>query len=394
MGFNIMRWLTNRMHGNETEQVEISVSDEEIITLTKNYALKEIAFWTCVNKISGALAKCEFKTYEKYNSIKGGEWYLWNYSPNKNQNATEFLNKLIAQLYRKNEALVVEVSDQLLVADSYNHNEYALIDDTFTGVTVNNFQLSTIFRSEDVLFFKLNDKDVQSCVNSIYNDFSNMIAYAEKCFNKSRGSRGILNISSIAQQQDNFSETMQKLMSEYFKQFFQSENAVLPLFEGFEYKDESGNTTYTNENSRDIKSLIDDVFDITARALSFPPALAKGDVQDTSNAVDEMLTFCIDPLARMIEKEICRKRYGQEKVTQGNYLFIDTARVKHVDIFEIGTNVDKLISSGPFTINDVLEAIGRPRIDEEWADQHFITKNYSTVEDLLRSLQNDGDSGV
>ena len=387
----VIDWLSGLFKKGDVRQTQIQLNDKEIETVIQDLALRELAFYTCVNKISSALAKCEFKTYKDFKSTRGPEWYLWNYSPNKNENATMFLNKLIAQLYRYNEALVIEMDGDLLVADSYSITEYALLDDRFTGVTVNNLQMQRTFYSNEVLYFKLNDEDVRVFINGVYSSMAKMIDYAEKCYNKSRGSRGILDISGIAQQQDNFAETLEKLMNDYFKKFYQSENAVLPLFEGYTYTDASGNTTYTNENSRDIKALMDDVFDVTARALSFPPALAKGDVQDTSNALDEMLTFCIDPLARMLEKEICRKRYKPEDVQNGTYLIIDTTRVKHADIFEIGGNVDKLISSGPFTINDVLEAMVRPRIEEDWADRHFITKNYSTIEDMLRSLQDDGD---
>ena len=69
--------------------------------------------------------------------------------------------------------------------------------------------------------------------------------------------------------------------------------------------------TYSEGTSRDIKSQYDDIFDFTARGFSMPPTLAKGDVQDTEKAVDEMLTFCLDPLAQMFMQEINRKRIGK-----------------------------------------------------------------------------------
>ena len=73
--------------------------------------------------------------------------------------------------------------------------------------------------------------------------------------------------------------------------------------------------TYT-ESTRDIKALADDIFDFTARALSFPPSLAKGDVQDTSKATEELLTFCLDPLARILEKEINRKKIWITRISK------------------------------------------------------------------------------
>ena len=97
----------------------------------------------------------------------------------------------------------------------------------------------------------------------------------------------------------------------------------------------------------------------------------------------------IDPLAKMIQQEVNRKRNGYHGFRKGNYMKIETLAVKHIDIFDIATPVDKLISSGAFTINDILEVLGKPRIEEEWADQHFMTKNYSKIQDLLAGLNTD-----
>ena len=121
-----------------------------------------------------------------------------------------------------------------------------------------------------------------------------------------------------------------------------------------------------------------------------PPTLAKGDVQDTEKAVDEMLTFCLDPLAQMLMQEINRKRIGRNGVQNGTKILIDTMRVKHIDMFDIATSADKLISSGIYTVNMILRALGETPIREEWADQHFITKNYSTIQEILEEKQEGG----
>ena len=43
-----------------------------------------------------------------------------------------------------------------------------------------------------------------------------------------------------------------------------------------------------------------------------------------------------------------------------------------------------------YTVNMILRALGEPQIDEDWADQHFITKNYSTVQELLDAMKEGG----
>ena len=363
------------------------MKDKDVQSAMYEVYLRELAFWTCVNKIANAISKCEFKTYIKKKEVKGQEYYLWNYEPNQNQNATSFMNKLIGKLYRNNECLVVEVNNHIYVADSYSKEVLALKEYRFSGITFDGYELSETREMSEVMFFELNSENMRNLTNGMYETYSKLLIYAQDAYKKSRGKKGILNIGAIAQESENFDETFQELMSKHFKNFFESDSAVLPLFDGYEYQDisESGKT-YSTESTRDIKSLADDIFEFTARAFSFPPSLAKGDVQDTGKAIDELLTFVIDPLIKMLQQEINRKRNGYTGFKAGNYVKIETLAVKHIDIFDIATPVDKLISSGAFTINDILEVLGKPKIEEDWANQHFMTKNYSKIQDLLSDL--------
>ena len=392
MGLNFKKWLVERLSGGAEKKSLIEIDWPEFFSLMDNVYIRELAFWTCVNKIANALSKCEFRTYYGGKEIKKAEYYLWNVEPNRNQNASAFLTKLIGKLYLNNEALVIESAGQLYVADNYQKTVYAVYDYQFSGVTVDNFTFDKTFYQNEVLFFQLNSVDMRQLVNLLHSSYNELLQYAVNAYRKSRGSRGILDIDAQAQHEDDFSETLQELMTNYFKKFFESENAVLPLYDGYKYT-ELQSKTYSSESTRDIKALADDIFDFTARAFSFPPSLAKGDVQDTGKATDELLTFCIDPLAKLLEKEINRKRNGLSGFLAGNYLRIDTTTVKHIDIFDIAAPVDKLISSGVFTINDIRHLIGEPEIAEEWANAHFITKNYSTIQDLLRSLDIETNTG-
>lgn len=392
MGLNFKKWLVEKLSGGAEKKSLIEIDWPEFFSLMDNVYIRELAFWTCVNKIANALSKCEFRTYYGGKEIKKAEYYLWNVEPNRNQNASAFLTKLIGKLYLNNEALVIESAGQLYVADDYQKTVYAVYDYQFSGVTVDNFTFDKTFYQNEVLFFQLNSVDMRQLVNLLHSSYNELLQYAVNAYRKSRGSRGILDIDAQAQHEDDFSETLQELMTNYFKKFFESENAVLPLYDGYKYT-ELQSKTYSSESTRDIKALADDIFDFTARAFSFPPSLAKGDVQDTGKATDELLTFCIDPLAKLLEKEINRKRNGLSGFLAGNYLRIDTTTVKHIDIFDIAAPVDKLISSGVFTINDIRHLIGEPEIAEEWANAHFITKNYSTIQDLLRSLDIETNTG-
>ena len=391
MGFK--DWIIHLLRGGKNKKVGIDeiMTDVNVQDSIYEIYLRELAFWSCVNKIAGAIVKCEFQTFRNHKEIHGEEYYLWNYEPNPNQNAAAMLFKLIGILFKKNEALIVEVGRNIYVADNYRKEIFALKEYQFSNVEIDGYTLSETFYMSDVLFFQLNSADMRKLVNGMYEAYSKLLTHAQNAYRRSRGRKGILNISATAEQSEAFDQEFDDLMTKHFKNFFEKENAVLPLFDGYEYTDISQNVkTYSSESTRDIKALADDIYDFTARAFSFPPSLAKGDMQDTEKAVDELLTFVVDPLVKILQTEINRKRYGLNGIKNGDYIKINTLAVKHIDIFDIATPMEKLISSGVFTVNDILKVLKMQTVDEEWANQHFITKNYATIQELLNDLGGGG----
>lgn len=386
----IINWIKEKIGAN----TERAPSDEEFYKIMterlSELSIRELAFWTCVNLIANMICKCEFKTYLGGKEVKGAEYYLWNIEPNKNQNSSVFLRKMISNLYRNNEVLIVECDAQLLVADSYIKKPYALYEDVFSQVQVGDFTFNRTFLQSEVLYITLSDKKIQSLIGIMYETYSKLIGYSIKAYEKSRGNRGIINIEAIASGDKNFDTRFKKLMEQDFKKFFEENNAVLPLFEGYKY-DELSQKTYSSESTRDIRSMIDDVYDITARAFQIPPLLISGQVEGIKDATDQFLTACIDPLTDLISEEINRKRYGYSEFAKGNYLKIDTKAVKHIDILDVSTAVDKLIASGAFTINDIRKTVGEELIDEPWANQHFMTKNYQSIDEILNPLLEGGE---
>lgn len=386
MAINFFKWVREKL-GMGSERVSLQEdTDGELWSLSSELYVRELAFWACVNLMGNAVSKCEFKTFTGGKETKGPEYYLWNYSPNKNQSSSVFLHKWIAQLYRNNEALVVDFDGQLLVADSYTHREYALLDDIFTDVTVGDFQFRRSFAQSEVLYVKLNEHNMRSVVNGLYATYQKLIDYGMRSYQKSRGTKGVLSIEAVTGGDNSFQETLTDLQNRKFKNFAEAENAILPLGRGLKYTD-LGSKTYSNEGTRDIRAMIDDVSDFTAKALGIPPALLSGEVAGTSDSLEQLLTFGVDPLADLLQEEINRKRNGYDGIRKGNYLQIDTRTIRHIDVMNAPAGIEKLISSGVYCVNDIRMMMGDPIIDEPWAWQHFITKNYSDIETILQALK-------
>lgn len=361
---------------------------EEYASLVADVRIRELAFWSAVNLVANAVSKCEFRTYLNGKEVKKEEYYTWNISPNKNQNSSAFIHKWISTLFRDNEALVIDLDGQLLVADSYKRKPYALLDDSFTEVRVGDFQFNRLFTQSEVLYVQLNAVNIRKVVNGLYDSYSKLISYSMNSFQKSRGTKGVFKYDTLPIAGTPERDAFDKLINEKISKWLTSDNAALPLGRGQEWK-ENEKKTYSSENTRDIRALINDIYDFTANGFGIPPPLLKGDVQDTTKAVDQLLTFCIDPLVDNLQEEINRKRNGYTGFVKGTKVKIVTNSIKHVDLLSSATAIDKIIGSGSFCVNDIRRAIGEEVIDEPWAWQHYITKNYATIEDILQSLGGD-----
>jgi len=379
-------WIKEKLGGAPVPLSDLGELTEEYAELVADIYIREMAFWSAVNLVANAISKCEIKTFVNGTETKEREYYLWNLEPNKNQNSSGFLHKLIAQLYRYNECLVIEQNGQLLIADAFTCTPYALYDDIFSQVTVKNFTFDRSFTQSEVLYFQLNSVDMRQLINGLYDSYARLIQYSMKAYRRSRGTKGVFKYETIPVAGTEERTAFDKLINEKISKWLSGDNAALPLGRGQEWK-ELTQKTYSSESTRDIRAQIDDVFDFTARAFGVPPALLRGDVQGVSDALDNFLTFCIDPLADMLHEEINRKRSGYKLWKQGTYVKIDTKAIKHVDLLSVSASIDKLIGSGVFCINDIRDLVGEEPIAEDWANQHFMTKNYSTVADLLAALE-------
>ena len=383
---SFISWLKEKLGSAPVPLSALGDLAAEYSELVADIYIREMAFWSAVNLVANAVSKCEFKTFVNGKETKGREYYLWNIEPNRNQNSSAFLHKLIAQLYRKNECLIIEQNNQLLVANDFVRTPSALYDDKFTQVTVEDFTFAKTFYQPDVLYFKLSEQDMRKVTAGLYESYSKLIEYSIKAYQRSRGTKGIFKYETIPVAGSVERTSFDALINGKISKWLSGDNAALPLGKGQEWK-ELEHKTYSTESTRDIRAQIDDVSDFTAKGFGMPPALLRGDVQDTSKAVDQLLTFCVDPLCDMIQEEINRKRSGYAGFSQGTYTKIDTKTIKHVDLLSVASSIDKLIGSGSFCINDIRKAVGDEPIDEPWANQHFITKNYETVEQALKVLE-------
>lgn len=388
MALNFFKWLRGSASSSPIE-----VTCKELFEAAQEYQIRELCFWTCVNMVANAMSRCEFRTFRGGEEIREKEYYLWNISPNTNQNSTAFMHKLIAKLYLDNETLVVNTlprdgMDALVVADSWERpEEWPSRQNEYRGVTVGNFQFQYPLHESNVLHLRLNHVDMRPILNGLYQSYYRMIAAAMKAYNWGNGQHWKVHVNQIAQGDKDWAEKFQAMISSQVKPFLESDGAILPEFDGYTYEQVSGEGS-SGRDTRDIRAMIEDIFDFTARGFLMPPVLVNGGVEGTADANARFLTNCIDPLCDQLQEEITRKRYGYDAWLRGDYIKLDSSAILHFDMFENAANVEKLVGSGAYTINDVRRAANQPPINEPWADQHYMTLNIATMSEATRPMTN------
>ena len=127
--------------------------------------------------------------------------------------------KLIYQLYRENEALVIVTQDSsrkesLHVADSFMMSGYyPTRANEYTGVAVEDETYQKTFYENDVLHFKLNQQNVKKVLDALYQSYYKLMASAMKSYTWGNGRHLKVHISQVAGGKDNFKDEFSEYLN-------------------------------------------------------------------------------------------------------------------------------------------------------------------------------------
>jgi len=353
---------------------------------------KELAIQACVNLIANAVARSEFRTYEKGKEVRKDNYYLFNVEPNQNKSASKFWRDVIHKLVYDNDCLVIQQNGRFYVADSYELVEFAFKENIYKDIVVANYQLKNVYSESQVFHFELHNEKIKTVIDGLYQSYAKLIAASQGHYKKNNARRGSLEIPINYPQTEKAQQDLNDLLSKRFKRFFEAEGgAVIPLSNGMKYTELSSNIGVKGGvEGRDIRAFIDDIFDFVAIAFQVPPQLLGGDVADTSKVVTDFLTFCINPLAELLTDEINRKMYGKKAYLERTYMKLDTSQIRVVDVKDVANAFDVLLRIGAYSIDDCLATMGLEPLDTEWSKARWMTKNYEPIE---KALKGGGSSG-
>ena len=380
---------------NEDRKVlELSGADIKVRDLLEGdaleYGIRKAAFYGCVNYQADLIGKVQVHYFRGGKEVHGPESWRWNYEPNRNQNASAFWHQLITRLYEDGDALIID--------EPYGPGGGFVVADTFT---VDNKSPTTVYRDvryrdrwkaavrQDAgMYIRLNDKRMEPIWRAMSDAFLRLASVAMQNYLYNGGQHWKVAVEALNAGDKEGIETLQKVIEQQIQPFLAAGSAVLPQFEGYEYTQLSGSGKEALK-STDFRELINEIWTQQAMGMGIPPVLVLGKVADDKSAMTRLLSGPVDAIVRQVQQEANRVRLGRERVQGGEYLHFDTSALIHFDVMEAASNMQALIGSAIYSVNDILRAIGKPPIPEAWANKHYLTLNLgqSPVEDAPQEQQ-------
>ena len=351
------------------------------------YAMAEAR---AIDMIARMISTREIETYEKINKKiqknKGKLYYSLNIKPNPNESGTQFLYKLIVKLLTEKKALVVinkapNNINYLYVADDFKINNQIMYSKTFYDVVLsdnegNTQRLIKKYNNENSMYFSIINNELYN--NSILykNETQKILNATTKKFIKSNLPKWRLKTPGGQPKIMDF-KTGEEISYDDYKSkitegLLADDEAIVMLSEKFDLNNLNENVKQT---SSDITEVFKNISDEVANKWQIPLDIFYGKQTEKSNAINDFMTLGLRYYFELLEDGFNDVLVGIDDFLKGEYIKFNTLTINHKDILDSANGIDKLTGDG-FSRNEINDFIGLPHIDEDWADEHNLTKNY------------------
>lgn len=345
-----------------------------------------LAYKASINLIAKTISRIEFETYENGVRTIKKNYYMFNIEANKNESATLFWKRVITKLLSEGEAVIYSNKGELLLIDDFTIEKSWIHGDTYLNLKIDDEIISSSEKASNIIHLKDNLSSMKRRLSKISSDINKLIQSSMKGYMKSKSRKGKLNIPTNLSKTKSTQESTQEYIDSIMKDFMDpTKDSVLPETNGIEYTEiDEAKGSKSNDSGRETINFIGDLFSLIAISFGIPPSLLKGDTIDTKDAVNNFLTFCITPLAELIENELNRKLYEYENYKNKTYVKLDASKIKVVDLRDIANSIDLLVRNGAFTIDETLKTLGLQPVGGKVGGLRVMTKNNEPIEHFMK----------
>ncbi|MCC0830973.1 phage portal protein [Staphylococcus capitis] len=370
------------------EAIEFSY-DLDLIRETSHKAyIKKWALDTCINHIARTISQTKFEIIDgDSKDTSSTTHYKLNVRPNTDESAATFWQKVIRKLIYDNEVLIVVTDTKdLIIADDFVREEYALYDDIFDHIVVGEFEFERSFRMSEVIYLEYNNEPITNMLYGLFSDYGDVFGRLIRSNLMNNQIRATLEMDANTVINQQTQENIQSFINKAYDAFSTNDVAIVPVQKGYNYTEHTNDNTSSKSQIEEMAKVPNQLLSYVARNLGIPLGLINGDTADIEAMTDNYMKFCIKPIIEKITDELNAKLFSERGYKEGK-------RIKAISIdqkgpLEVSEAIDKLIASGSFNRDEIRVLTGFEPIGSEEMQKFIITKNYQTVDEA--STSNEG----
>lgn len=348
-----------------------------------------------IDLIAKTIAKCEIQVFAKNNKtskieeIKNDTYWRLNLQPNYNENGTMFIYKLVTKLLTEQKALVVINKDitnskLLYVADDFNSSNSILYGKMFSNVVVsdnegNSIPLLKKYDAENSIYYSLKNTKLKTASEDFNININKLLKATQNSFINTNTSKWRLKYPGTQPALQDAGTKQPISFEEYKKKITEGllseEEAIILLSEMFDLinlnKDSKKELT-------DFEILFNRIGSTVAQKWNIPLSIFFANKTEKSTGNEDFITFAVDLYFELIEDGLNITLVGKKDYLKGEYVKFNRTNIIHKDVLDCGTGIDKL-TANRFSRNEINKLLKLPNIDEAWADEHALTKNYENT---------------
>lgn len=347
--------------------------------------MKKLAIEICIAFLARTISQSEFRVKNGDRYEKNELYYRLNVRPSKNTTASTFWQTFISKLVYDNEILVIQADDgDLLIADDFQHKEYAVYDDIFSNVVVKEFEFQRTFTQQEVIHLKYSNEKLKPLINSLFADYGELFGRVLSAQKRKNQIRGTVDMDMLAAKSEAHQAKLQQFIDNMYKSIGEKDIAIIPQQKGFQY-DEKTKGSLPGQTVADLDLVTDGFLNQVAMAMGIPVSLLRGDMADVEKQTKNYMFFTVSPLLKKIKDEADVKFFEMKEYLAGQC--IDIRKPSYRDIFDLSTAVDKLRASGIMDGHEIRSELGLERKEADILNEIYITKNYETAEMALKGAE-------
>ncbi|WP_242309222.1 phage portal protein [Bacillus cereus group sp. BfR-BA-01524] len=382
-------WLGSVFKRNK--ELEFMLDLDLIADTANRLHMKRLALDTCVSFLGRTISQSEFRVRNGKTFEKNELYYRLNVRPNKNMTASTFWERFIRKLIYDNECLVIQADDgDLLIAEGFQHNEYAVYEDAFTDVTVKDYTFKRSFKQSEVIHLKYRNDKISPLIDGLFADYGDLFGRILNSQKRKNQVRGTVDMDMIGAKTEEQIAKLQEFIDNMYKSIGSKDIAIVPQQKGINYN-EIYNGVANGPSVEEINKVTNGFLNQVAMAFGIPTALIYGEMADVEKQTKNYMLFTVRPLLKKLSDEANVKFFEMSEYLLGRR--IEVKAVSYQSIFDLATSIDKLISSSAFTGNEIRSEVDYEDSDDPNLNIHHITKNYTKLnESEGGGKENDGEN--